>query len=101
MTVRIRRIREEDWAIARALRLRSLLDDPDAFASTWGQENALTEADWRARARSNAEGRTTVGFFALSADREVGAAVGRRRDAVVELNAMWVAPEARRQGAAR
>ena len=101
MLVLTRRIREADWAVARTLRLRALLDSPDAFASTWAGENVLTEAQWQSRARSNDEGRTTVGVFALLAGKEVGLVVGVRRDQAVELNAMWVAPEARRLGAGR
>ena len=97
----IRRVREADWAVARTLRLRALLDSPEAFASTWAEENALADAQWQSRARSNAEGRVTAGFFALLADMEVGLAVGVRRDQAVELNALWVAPEARRHGAGR
>src|SRR5262245_60082487 len=97
----VRRIEEADWQLARELRLRALQDSPDAFAATYAEEHAMADASWQARARSNAAGLETVGFFALDAGREVGVAVGVRNASSVALNAMWVAPEARRQGAAR
>ena len=101
MGATIRRIVEADWPRARELRLRALQDTPDAFAATYAEELAMSDAQWQARARSNAAGRDTAGFFALDGEREIGVAVGVRKLPAVELNAMWVAPEARRRGAAR
>lgn len=97
----MRRIREEDWALARALRLRALADDPDAFAATLAEERARSDEAWKARARSNAEGDVTAGFFALRDGVEVGMIVGVRTGQEIELNALWVAPEARGAGAGR
>jgi ribosomal protein S18 acetylase RimI-like enzyme len=96
----IRRILEQDWAVARALRLRSLACDPDAFAATLDEERALGDAAWQARTRSNAEGSATVGFFAVVDGAEVGMVVGVRNTLGIELNTLWVAPEARGRGAA-
>ncbi|MEO5852595.1 MAG: bifunctional GNAT family N-acetyltransferase/class I SAM-dependent methyltransferase [Nocardioides sp.] len=44
-----RRATEDDWETWREIRLRSLLDSPDAFGSTYDRELAFTEADWRGR----------------------------------------------------
>lgn len=95
MTIEIRTIEERDWRLARALRLRSLAEDPDAFASTLAAEDAFDDAIWITRARSNAEGVATTGVFAVVDGVEAGIAVGVRKADAVELNALWVAPEAR------
>src|SRR4051812_17172112 len=100
MAIQIRRIQADDWALARQLRLSALSDAPDAFAATLVEEQTMPDALWQARARGNAEGIATAGFFALRDGRECGLAVGVwHEDDVpfVELNAMWVAPNARRE----
>lgn len=45
------RVTEDDWETWRGIRLRSLRDSPDAFASTYEREAAYDEADWRERLR--------------------------------------------------
>lgn len=42
----VTRIRPEDWAVARSLRLRRLADAPDAFARTY-QEESCPRLLWR------------------------------------------------------
>jgi ribosomal protein S18 acetylase RimI-like enzyme len=104
MPVSVRRIEAEDWALARALRLRALADAPDAFARTLDEELAMPEARWRERAQANELGVSSAGFFALYAGGACGLAVGvwcAGETPSVELNALWVAPEARRTGAGR
>lgn len=104
MSTGVRRIRDEDWALARTLRLQALRDEPDAFAATFEGESAMPEAKWRERARSNAEAVATCGFFSLVDGAECGLAVGvwsADEPPTVELNALWIAPHARRRGAAR
>lgn len=101
MTIEIRSIEERDWQLARALRLRSLAEDPEAFASTLPEEDAFDDAIWIARAKSNAEGVATTGVFAIVDGVAAGLAIGVRKADLVELNALWVAPEARGQHAGR
>jgi ribosomal protein S18 acetylase RimI-like enzyme len=104
MTAGVRRIAAEDWALARAIRLRALANAPDAFARTFDEELAMPDARWQERALANEEGLSSAGFFALCEDVECGLAVGvwcAGDPPIVELNALWVAPEARRSGAGR
>jgi GNAT superfamily N-acetyltransferase len=103
VSIRIRRIETVDWAVAKELRLRALADAPEAFAATLADEAAFDDTRWQERARSNAQAVDTVGFFALDAGAECGLAIGVRSSAdvsIVELNALWVAPQVRRRGAA-
>jgi ribosomal protein S18 acetylase RimI-like enzyme len=100
MGVSVRSITEQDWELSRALRLRALAEDPDAFASSLEKERGFADAQWQAWSRSNAERRATAGFYASLDGVEVGLIVGVRKPHAVQLNALWVAPEARGRGAA-
>ena len=45
--VTVRVLGGDDWSRWRELRLRALQDSPSAFGSTYAQELAHEEADWR------------------------------------------------------
>ena len=102
---RIERLREDDWAVFRELRLRSLLDSPDAFGSAYGDESSWSEPTWR----DWAAGRWRGGIAAVFACRRddgtpVGTATGAVYDAephIAHVYAMWVAPDARGSGVGR
>jgi GNAT superfamily N-acetyltransferase len=96
---RVRRIRPNDVALLRVLRLRALETDPVAFASTFEHELAYGDewADWCER---HARGGDEATFFAISEDGEPAGLAGgfRAADGTYELFSMWVAPEHRRAG---
>lgn len=98
MEYRIVRALPADWERVRSIRLRSLADAPDAFASELADELQLT--DDQRRSRSENDG--VAQFLALSADGEaVGLAVGAPYKGAAQtagLFAMWVAPAARNCG---
>jgi ribosomal protein S18 acetylase RimI-like enzyme len=99
----IRRIRPEEWQALKALRLRALASDPDAFGGRL--EDAIEHDDdlWRKRAAADpAAPAEAATFVAAAADGTlVGMAVGApapdHPDAA-GLFGMWVAPDARGEG---
>ena len=121
--VEVRRIRADEWRQLRDVRLRALLDAPDAFLTTHAEASAVPDDEWRAATRRRATGDVEAAFVAVGADRLVGL-VGvytptgddptgddptgdeptgddPTADDTVELVQMWTAPEARRTGLGR
>jgi len=89
----------------REIRLESLAADPDAFGSTYERDLAHPP-EWWERWAAQSELGASQRTFVLQADdgRWLGLALVRIDDeqtAHAILNAMWVAPEARGQGAAK
>jgi GNAT superfamily N-acetyltransferase len=100
--VDVRRIKADEWSLLRELRLRSLLDAPEAFGQRYENAAAEPEAEWRSAARASATGDRRAWFFARDGDAaamEVGLVQARRRPpADCLVFSMWVAPVARRTG---
>lgn len=103
--MRVERLREDDWASFRELRLRSLLDSPEAFGSTYGEESSRTERAWRDWAAGRWRGGTAAVFAGRADDgTAVGTATGVEYEAeprVAHVYAMWVVPDARGGGIGR
>jgi ribosomal protein S18 acetylase RimI-like enzyme/SAM-dependent methyltransferase len=99
------RAEPDDWERVRDLRLRALLDAPEAFGSTHDDEAARTESDWRAFATGWEGAARQAAYAAVDEDgRWVGLAVGVVREAdtsLANLYSMWVDPAARGLGAGR
>jgi len=94
----IRTLTSDDWQDIRDVRLRALIDAPEAFTSTFARESAYDEAKWRALA-------VTGRWFGADDEGLVGVAVGvdgwSGEPTKRELVGMWVAPSHRRRGIAR
>ncbi|HEY7936096.1 MAG TPA: GNAT family N-acetyltransferase [Candidatus Limnocylindrales bacterium] len=93
----VRRLRPDEWPAYRSIRLRALLDAPDAFGSTHGREAAFADAEWQSRANPP-DGAV---FIADGLDGLVGMAIGApapSNPGAAALFGMWVAPGARRLG---
>jgi demethylmenaquinone methyltransferase/2-methoxy-6-polyprenyl-1,4-benzoquinol methylase len=105
MRMQIVRAEPDDWERLRDLRLRALLDAPDAFGSTHDDEAARTEEEWRAFAAGWEGAARQAAFVAVDEDgRWIGLAVGVVHEAdtsLANLYAMWVDPAARGLGAGR
>lgn len=101
----LRRIKAQEWSLLKELRLRSLLDAPEAFGQKFDTAAAEPDSEWRSAARAAADGDRRAWFVARDDDpnaTELGLVQARRRppnDCLVF--SMWVAPAARRSGVGR
>lgn len=112
MTVTVRRVRADDWAVVRDVRLMALADAPSAFGSSYAAEVGRDDAFWIDRAARSSAGDVGTTYLAtlgddpepdrVAPDRVVGlVSAFRPVPGVVELVSMWTSPTARRSGAAR
>lgn len=102
--VEIRRIGRDEWRELRELRLRALLDAPNAFGSTHDQEASDPEDVWRDWAANGAAGGSGFAAIAIGPGGWVGMAVGaphREHPGELGLFAMWVDPSVRGEGIGR
>ena len=100
--MRVRRIKPDDGPLVRTVRLRALLDSPEAFGSSHEAESMYPAAHWDDTAAEAAGGDERAIWLAVD-DQALramaGAAVlegGRPGEHVIW--GMWVAPEARCRG---
>jgi GNAT superfamily N-acetyltransferase len=88
VTVALRRLRDEEWEVLRAVRLAALADAPYAFRATLDDERKRDEATWREQVGAQAW------FVAFDDEVPVGVASGghlREPDPDVRtLRSMWV-----------
>jgi ribosomal protein S18 acetylase RimI-like enzyme len=96
MPFRIIRAEPEDWEALRAIRLRSLREEPQAYASSYETEAGYQPDLWRERLA------TAFSYLAFDDDHDlVGIATGVwTRDGDTHVVGMYVAPEARGLGCA-
>jgi GNAT superfamily N-acetyltransferase len=107
--VAVARIKPEEWALLRDMRLRALRDAPQAFGQTYENAAAEPELEWRSAARAASAGDRRIWLIARSdvtdttpQPSELGMVQARRRPpADCLVFSMWVAPEARREGVGR
>lgn len=96
------RAQASDWERLRDIRLRALLDTPEAFGSTYAEEVEEDEKAWRAWATGWTGAADQALFAALENGFWVGIALGVRwQREPGNLYAMWVEPSSRRLGVGR
>lgn len=103
-TPKIRTIAPHEWRTYREIRLRSLLDSPDAFGSTYEKEAADQNERWQKRLSDNTDPFLDLPLFAEVDGQPVGLAWGRvnREDPqIANLYQVWVDPEYRGRGIGR
>ena len=103
MTVSIERVKPGEWTVLRQIRLRSLLDAPEAFGQRHDEADAMSDDDWKSIARSSASGNRRTWYMARDGSPDpVGVVQGRQRPpSDCLLFSMWVEPAARRTGVGR
>jgi ribosomal protein S18 acetylase RimI-like enzyme len=102
--VQVRRLRAGEGDRLRELRLRALRADPYAFYATLASEEFAPPEHWERQARASESAATQVTFVADRDGESVGIAIGllpADRPATARVEAMWVAPGARRLGLGR
>jgi GNAT superfamily N-acetyltransferase len=93
--VRLEQLDSEAGPRLRSIRLRALLDTPDAFGSTYEETVARPAESWSEQLRN------LPTFVAVSDELDVGVVRCGRDNANTRtawLISMWVAPEVRRSG---
>lgn len=98
----VRRLRRDEAALFKALRLRALSDSPDAFAQTLADGERQPDSYWERLTHSVTEPGGQIMFVADDGERSVGLVFGlldRKRPRGGRVGGMWVAPEARGAGA--
>lgn len=100
----VRPFEAPEWPLYKTLRLRALVESPDAFGSTFAVEALRTNEQWAVRLAAARASGQDLPLIALSNDVPAGLAWAKA-DAVnstnVNLFQMWVAPEQRGQGIGR
>ena len=95
--VLVRETMMADWQAWRDIRLQALRDAPDAFSSTYAEQNKLGEDHWRQRVAGG--GLFLAWVPEVSAAEPAGMAGGYLAvPGTVELISMFVRPQARGRG---
>lgn len=97
----IRRLDLGDERVLQEIRLRALLDEPDAFGSSYERESEFVETDWQRRLA-----RIDAATFVCERDDKVAVGlvtgmIDENSAQIAWLTSMWVDPEARGSGVAR
>ncbi|MGJ9416843.1 GNAT family N-acetyltransferase [Massilia sp. CMS3.1] len=99
----VRILEAHEWPLYRALRLRALLNAPEAFCSTLGEAEKRTDNDWAWLLNlgvTSGRDRPLVAVLGAAAAGMAWAKVDAYDPSRVNLFQMWVAPEARGKGVA-
>ncbi|MEY2688376.1 MAG: hypothetical protein RL375_2574 [Pseudomonadota bacterium] len=91
----IRSVDPEQWQTYRAIRLRALLDSPDAFGSTYEIEVARPDDQWLSRISGAATSGKDRVVFSVMGENVCGLAwckVSALEPGVADLFQMWVDP---------
>jgi hypothetical protein len=101
--VTVRRVRADEGAVLKAIRLAALLESALAVGSTHAAEVDHPDDHWASRASLDAAGRRRAINLAIVDKSVVGIVGGYRPDPAgssIELVSMWVSPTQRRAGIA-
>src|SRR5262249_4593272 len=94
----LRRVQAADWEALRAVRLRSLADAPDAFATTHAEAVARPEKWWRDWGARTACDRGQAMFLAWDGADAIGIGGAYGGPARFDVVSMWTDPAWRGRG---
>lgn len=100
----VRRVRPDDGALIRRVRLNALGTDPASFGSTYEREAAYPDEKWAEWAAGDATGDEMATLLAICDDEPVGIVAASRDNfdrEIFGVFAMWVAPERRGEAIGR
>lgn len=98
--ITVRRIKSDEWAQQRDIRIRMLTQAPESFGSTAEEASVFEDEDWQAWAKARSEGSDQAMFVAIAGGDWIGCAMGSRADHAEDsawVSAMWVDHEWRSQ----
>lgn len=99
MTITIRQLKPDEWAVLKDVRLTALLTDPRVFGSRYEEECHKDESEWRAQLSSPKvalfvlfDGNSPIGMTAISYNKDDP----EQKSAI--LWGSWLRPEYRKRG---
>lgn len=100
--VEVRQAEPQDWERLKAIRLRGLLDSPEAFCTTYEEAVALKDVVWMERSSADPLDASSVSFLAFDGEEAVGLAVGVLcADDQLDVVSVFVIPGHRGTGVAQ
>lgn len=98
----LRQSRPHDWPLLKAIRLRALLDSPDAFCATYDEAISFGDEVWIERSSVDPAEGTSTSVLAFDGEVVVGLAVGVLcDDHRLDVVSVFVIPSHRGSGIAR
>jgi ribosomal protein S18 acetylase RimI-like enzyme len=100
----VRKFEQHEWPIYRDLRLRALVDTPDAFGRTFVEEKDRPDQEWSSRLVEWLASAESLPLLAIADGKPSGLLFARLEGEsgdIVHLYSMWVDPATRRQGVGR
>jgi len=97
----INELLESDWREYMSIRLESLQDSPDSFASTYERESSFSSEQWKSRLRKAPSIHDALAIVAVANQQYIGllSCVVQTPEAIsAELYQMWVSPKYRGLG---
>ena len=97
----IKELSDSDWRGYKSIRLSSLQDSPNSFASTYEREASFSTEQWQARLRISSSIHDALALGAVVDESFVGllsCVIHKPDTSSAHLYQMWVAPEYRGKG---
>lgn len=97
----VRNLSSNDWQLYKCIRLRSLVESPDAFGSTYEEEVSFSNDKWLDRVNVGSRAKDALPLLAEIDEQAIGLACGvihSVNDKYAMVYQMWVDPSVRGRG---